>query len=319
MPRESYSRRGSLLALVAVSLLLLAFGVYQSMQDPDDNGVEADNDSTDPTVSVGEGEDRLAAEEREGEHADEPGAEEAVAEPRKTILAVFGVYQYEDNSRPDAAMVVGIDSSARRIYALAIPMDYGHGGESLVREEFLLGGPEATTSAIRADTGIDVSQYVVLNYEAFEAVIDRLGGVPVVVDEPIRVASHIEGEFAEVPEGAHDLDGKQSLAYIRYKPEDDEIGRLERQLRFSLALKARLSERSVILRIPSTIRDLFALIETNMTLSNLLALANSITWASIESVTLASLASEAVAEDGRSVRLVRDPTTDDELSLFFGI
>ena len=141
--------------------------------------------------------------------------------------------------------------------ALSIPRDTlveipGH-GEDKINAAFAYGGPDLTVETLEDFTGLSVNNYVVIDFDGVEDIVDALGGVEVEVEEPISVG--LDGQKVEIPAGKQNLDGLEALAYVRYRggPTAD-IGRIDHQQKFLSALTREALSPAKIPRWPATLR-----------------------------------------------------------------
>ena len=76
---------------------------------------------------------------------------------------------------------------------------------------FAKGGTGCLIRTLEGNTGVFVDHYAVVDFRGFKAMVDALGGVTVCTPTPIDDPnSHLT-----LAAGRHELDGKQSLAYVR--------------------------------------------------------------------------------------------------------
>lgn len=115
------------------------------------------------------------------------------------------------------------------------------------------GGPELAKAAVAEFLGAPIDHYVRVDFEGFRAIVDKLGGIVLDVDE----------EMADIglKAGRQKLDGRQALAYIRYRSDGrGDIGRIRRTQHFLTTLA-----RSVpVSRWPSVWSDLSPSVKTDL-------------------------------------------------------
>lgn len=227
---------------------------------------------------------------------DAPGGPSGIAE-QSPLIAVFGVERYGETSRPDAVAVVGVEKQTANPLVISLEPDQSLGEVGSIASMYAEFGPEAVALFVGELLSLPLTQYVVLDYQVFESIVDRLGGVEVEVKEYIGVRS-ADGSLVTVQPGTHSLNGKEALAYIRYKWAGDERARLARQAEFLKGLRSRLSERSTISVLPSLIRDAFALIKTNVSLSSAVGVVESLRWSDMDRYRLIVITDEARGDDG---------------------
>lgn len=129
-------------------------------------------------------------------------------------------------SRADTLQVVGIDGAggggvvgiARDLWA-SMP----GGGKAKINAAFSRGGGAAQAEAVERLSGLPISGYVVTGFGGFVAIVDELGGIPVVLPKAIKG----KGSGVDLPAGPQRLSGTQALAYARERKTmpDGDFGR----------------------------------------------------------------------------------------------
>ena len=69
------------------------------------------------------------------------------------------------------------------------------------------------------------------------------------------------------------MDGKTAIKYVRYRDSEGDIGRIERQQQFIKAMLKKVATPAIIPRIPSMIKEINAVIETDLSSNDMLKLA----------------------------------------------
>ena len=131
--------------------------------------------------------------------------------------------------RPDALMVVRLDPTAKSCRMLSIPRDTrvnlpGY-GDSKINHALMVGGIPYQELVVQNLLGLRIDSYVLIDFKAFDLLVDAVGGVPVTVTTPVTVNG------TELKTGTRTMDGKTALAYARYRDpaSDGDIGRVKRQ------------------------------------------------------------------------------------------
>ena len=99
-----------------------------------------------------------------------------------------------------------------------------------INASFVFGGPAALIETIEKNFKIEIDEYISVDFDSFENLIDALGGVTIDVEEHeakfIRRTSH----WTNFPYGKDvTLDGGEALVYSRIRHLDSDINRTERQ------------------------------------------------------------------------------------------
>ncbi|QZY51152.1 LCP family protein [Leucobacter tenebrionis] len=134
-------------------------------------------------------------------------------------------------------------------------------------------GIEATKDAVTGATGLQVQFYVLVNMDAFESLIDALGGVTIEVPEPLPVGGRIDeytGELVDVEwwiePGVHTVDGYTALwfARSRYGSAGGDYARMERQRQLQAAILDQMNPSNVLLRFQEVASAGTQLVQTDI-------------------------------------------------------
>jgi LCP family protein required for cell wall assembly len=168
----------------------------------------------------------------------------------------------------DSITLLRTDPDHHRLYYLSIPRDLrveipGYGA-SKINTAFQVGGPRLAIRTVSAYTDIPVNHVVVVNFAQFRDLIDKIGGIDVVVPRPIlskfdcpygsnaRCARWPGWRFAK---GKQHLNGQRALIYSRVRknlldPAESDITRGERNQQVLQALMSKLASFSTFVRMP---------------------------------------------------------------------
>ena len=190
--------------------------------------------------------------------------------------------------RTDSMMLITFDPLTHSAGMLSVPRDlwveipgFSH---NRINTAFVLGeanrlpggGPGLAMRAVESVVGVPIQFYVVIEFSAFERMIDEIGGIDVLVAEPMRI--HPIGRPGMALEAkAYHFDGAEALAYARVRrgPEAD-FGRARRQQQVALAILDRVLGFDMVPRLvqraPALYEELSAGIRTNLTLDQMIQL-----------------------------------------------
>jgi LCP family protein required for cell wall assembly len=211
---------------------------------------------------------------------------------RVTLLVMGLDYRdWESGSgapRSDSMMLVTIDPITHQAGMLSIPRDlwveipgFDH---NRINTAYMLGeayrmpggGPALARQTVEDVVGVPINFYAVIDFKAFERMIDEIGGIDVLVDEPIRIAP-IGRMSINLEAKAYHFDGAQALAYARVrKAAGDDFGRARRQQRVILAVLDRVVGfdmlPTLITRAPTLYQELATGVRTDLSLDQMVSL-----------------------------------------------
>jgi anionic cell wall polymer biosynthesis LytR-Cps2A-Psr (LCP) family protein len=125
--------------------------------------------------------------------------------------------------------------------------------------------------------GVPVHHYVRVDFEGFRAVVDAVGGIDVVVEEPIVDNAYPTEDYGtmriEIPAGPQHMDGETALRYARSRHGSSDFDRAKRQQQILTALARRLLAPEVWPELPAVYRVMMDNVDTDLTIDDLLLLA----------------------------------------------
>jgi len=141
------------------------------------------------------------------------------------------------------------------------------------------GGPTQLKDTMALNFGVRVDRYVLVNFGAFEAGVDALGGVDIDVPEAIYDPDYPADDgtgstfVLQIPAGLQHMDGQAALRYARTRHQDDDYHRIQRQQLVLLAIRDKLINPKVVPQIPALISVLGSLAHTDLSAQEIAALA----------------------------------------------
>lgn len=178
-----------------------------------------------------------------------------------------------EGMRSDATMLIHIAADRSRIDAVSIPRDLRidipsctlHDGTTTkpgknrkFNDAFARGGEKGNVSeaaactikTVESLTGIYIDDYVVVDFQGFQTMVDALGGVPLYFPKDVddrRADLHIK-------KGCRLLDGHDALAAARSRyaqGDGSDIGRIDRQQQLVAAIIREALSRNLLTNMPS--------------------------------------------------------------------
>lgn len=223
----------------------------------------------------------------------EPAPTPVTLTPRVLNILLLGSDQRPGQSGPwrtDVIMWVTIRRDEKAVGVLSIPRDLWVSiprvGENRINvadyfgetRAYPGGGPALVADTLQNNLGLQTHRYIRLNFEAFERVIDAMGGITVDVDCPIEdkfIDDSAPGGFRplKVPAGLQVMDGKTALMFARSRHGRGDIDRTRRQQRVLMGIRDRALDIGMIPRIPRIWAALKDSVDTNLSLQEVLSLA----------------------------------------------
>jgi LCP family protein required for cell wall assembly len=170
-----------------------------------------------------------------------------------------------DRSNSDSLILLRVDTRRGSISMLSFPrdlyVDIPGMGRNRINVAFSAGGAELTMKTIKQLTGEDINQFVILDFQGFERLVDKVGGVYIDVDRRYFNDNAGRGptssyEAIDLQAGYQRLNGPDALDYVRYRHTDDDFARIARQQRFLSEVK-RQTKKLGNLRSLTDLRDIF--------------------------------------------------------------
>ncbi len=195
-------------------------------------------------------------------------------EPINILLLGIDARPDEVNARSDTIILASINHNLNKAVLVWIPRDTRisspHKSQKINMVNQLQ-GPNASCQEVEKLLGTTVDYYILTNFSGFERIIDILGGVYMDVD--INLSSPSSDVY--LTKGYKNLSGKEALKYARYRGKTDgDIGRTQRQQNLLRALIKQILQKDTIAKIPELISALQENVQTNISASNMLYLAN---------------------------------------------
>jgi LCP family protein required for cell wall assembly len=209
-----------------------------------------------------------------------------------------------DRLNTQSMILVRVDPAARQATMLSIPRDLWvpipNQGEGKISTAYQVGGAPAAISAVESNFKVHIDDYAWIGLNGLVKLIDRLGGVNVVVTNPVMdnfYPSDLNAgaypydyyRVAVLPGAVH-LDGVHALQYVRSRHGDfrGDFARSERQQQVLLAIKAQASHLNVA-DLPTLANAFNGEIKTSLGLTRirqLMAVANDFDGAGVRRVVL---------------------------------
>ncbi|MCQ2559445.1 MAG: LCP family protein [Clostridia bacterium] len=196
-------------------------------------------------------------------------------------------------TRADTIMLACLNTEKQQLALYSIPRDTyvyipGYGYDK-INATTVYGGTKLCMEVVSNLVGVEVEDYVLIDYGGFEAAVDALGGVTLNVEEDMYHYDPEENGIYTInlKAGLQHLDGNKALQYVRYRTyELGDIARASTQQRFLVALYDQLFSSGSILKLPDLVSSLSTNLKTSLSFKEMYQLAS--TGASMENLNIAT-------------------------------
>jgi len=192
--------------------------------------------------------------------------------------------------RSDVIMVVAVDFNNRQVGVVSFPrdlyVDIPTVGKNRINTATFFGGvnkyPKGgdiglLKATLAQNFDIRIDHYIKFNFDTFKDVVDALGGIDLFVDCPITGRFPVEPgsnqlKWQTLSTGKYHMDGEFALRYVRERKTTSDVDRNRRQQRVLIAMRKRAREVNIVPRIPALYDAMRANIETDLGLTDIIAL-----------------------------------------------
>lgn len=216
-------------------------------------------------------------------------------------ILVMGIDQRpgeEGAFRTDTMLVLTLDPVSKTGGMLSIPRDlwvpipgYGVGRINTAHVLGQLndhpgGGPALAVETVETNLGVPIHYYARVDFNAFVELVDRLGGIDIVVEEEIDDPTYPSHDPADpygydplhIEAGEHHFDGEMALKYARTRHSaGGDFDRAKRQQKVLKAVFEKVTRLdmlpTLLAQAPQMWRTLQDSVETDLTLEKIIALA----------------------------------------------
>jgi polyisoprenyl-teichoic acid--peptidoglycan teichoic acid transferase len=169
----------------------------------------------------------------------------------------------EGSSRSDTMMLVRVTPATGEVKLLSVPRDLyveiEPGMKDKINSAYAYGGVDQARSVMERLTGITVDNYVIVDFQGFQEVINAIGGVKV------DVGHDVFPEKWHMGEGVQRLGGRKALFYARYRgtPRAD-LDRIDHQQKLLAALRRQAFRWNTVTKMPAILRTTNENVDTDL-------------------------------------------------------
>lgn len=208
--------------------------------------------------------------------------------------------------RSDTIILARIDPTAQDVTLVSIPRDTqvqieGYGTQK-INAAYAFGGAALAVQTVSEFAGVPIAHVVEIDFFGFKDIVDALGGVTV------NVPANTEYQGLYIPEGEQTLNGEQALVFARcrktYAEGDYQRTKNQRQLVQAVAKKVL---NAPVSDMPGLVGSMADAVSTDMSVTELVSLANSMRGMDTGSMKTAIVPSHSGMEDGVSYVFAEEP------------
>ena len=195
-------------------------------------------------------------------------------------IALYGVDSDagQFSGRSDAIMICSVNADTGKIKLISIARDTyvsvpGY-YNTKINHAYAYGGAELAVQTLNENFGMDVTDYVTVNFDSLADIIDAMGGVTIDVTEEERyqINVYLRRGAALAETGMVNLNGPQAVSYSRIRKIDSDNMRASRQREVLAALFDKALEINP-LSYPAYVRRFSPMVETSLTNDEILKIA----------------------------------------------
>lgn len=200
----------------------------------------------------------------------------------------------ETSYRADTIILARIDPTEQHVTLISIPRDtrITYKGETMkINAAHTEEGAAGMVEAVNELCGIEISHYAEISFDGLVQLVDALGGVEVNV--PDEIDDPKAADFTIEP-GLQTLNGEQALAFCRSRAfADGDYTRMRHQRIFVAALANTILNKTDATQLPGIIDAMADMVATDLSLPDILSLANAMRGMDTDSMWTANIPSHA--------------------------
>ncbi len=213
------------------------------------------------------------------------------------VLGIDERAQEDDFWRTDTMILATLDPVTMRVGVLSIPRDLwvhipGY-TENRINTAHMLGdaynhpggGPALAIETVEYNLGVEIDYFVRFNFQAFVELVDRIGGIDIVVPEDINDPQYPDYNYGYDPlyieAGPHHFYGEEALKYARTRHSSGgDFDRARRQQQVIVAIFERVTSLNLLPQLALQAPDIINMLENSvkidpkLQLDEVIALAN---------------------------------------------
>lgn len=213
----------------------------------------------------------------------QPAADMGLGDRRSGVSTILLAGTDQDGLRTDTLMLLTVDRAQKGISLVSIPRDtLVNGNYTVPKINTVYGannggteGVEMLLIRVSECIGFRPDGYLLIRLEAFVKLVDQMGGVRFDVPVDMFYNDPSQGLFIDLQAGLQTLSGEQAMGVVRFRSgyTDADLGRVQVQRSLLSALMDQLISMEGITKSPQLLNTLLSHTNTDLTVANLLWLA----------------------------------------------
>lgn len=165
------------------------------------------------------------------------------------LLGMRGKDDPDGGNLTDTMLLLSYDKKSGKMALTSIPRDlYVYINENIqdkINSAYERLGISGTKRLLSRITGVYIDNVVVIDFSAFQGIVDKLGGVDIFLDKPFEETAQWGYTFS-LPAGQNHLDGQNALYYVRSRFSSSDFDRARRQQQVIAAIRKKVIETNFI-------------------------------------------------------------------------
>ena len=196
----------------------------------------------------------------------------------KVNILLIGVDSERDPRRSDTLLLGALDLSTHYAAMLSVPRDLrveipGHGMQK-INSAYALGGVDLVKQTMIERFGVPVDYTVKVTIPALVQVVDAMGGIDVNVDRRMVYRDRSQHLDINLKPGPQHLNGYQAMGYVRFRHDTlGDLTRIQRQQNFVRQLATQVTAPNQWRHLPKLIDIALKNVDTDLTVKDLMELA----------------------------------------------
>ncbi|WP_195923589.1 LCP family protein [Clostridium tepidum] len=209
-----------------------------------------------------------------------------------------------DPKRTDTMLVVNYNPKTKEINIVSVPRDTRvtvNGKKMKINSAHAVNGVNGAIDAVENLLGIEINNYVKVDYEGFRKIIDAIGGVEMEITRNMNYDDPSQNLHIHFQKGTTvHLDGKKAEEFFRWRKNnngtglaDGDLGRIENQHKFMSKVIEKVKSPSIIPKIPNILSTIPDYIETDMSPEEIIKYGYAVTKGDNSNINMITLKGEA--------------------------